>query len=93
MTENVLTLRDNPTIGEIGDLLKNTDVNGFPLTQEGRVVGLISRQILFVLLMNPSRFDNNQARQGSPLSWEAFTEDFEGQPISYNQVEHIVINH
>jgi CBS domain-containing protein len=62
MKKSVITVSKDTTIKECGDLLEKHDINGVPVTDNGRVVGVITRADIFksILPRYPEIFEEER---------------------------------
>lgn len=62
MKKPVITVSKDATIKECGDLLEKHDINGVPVTDNGRVVGVITRADIFksILPRYPEIFEEER---------------------------------
>ncbi len=62
MKRSVVTVNKDTTIKECGDLLEEHDINGAPVMDDGRVVGVITRADIFrsILPRYPDLYDNEK---------------------------------
>lgn len=59
MAHNLTWLQPNPTIAQIAEVLRETEHNGFPiLTDDRRLLGLISRHTLMTLMQHLEKIPN-----------------------------------
>jgi acetoin utilization protein AcuB len=62
MKKSVITVNKDASIKECGDLLEKHDINGVPVTDNGRIVGVITRADIFksILPRYPEIFEEER---------------------------------
>lgn len=53
MNTNVITCRPDDTVGHLSELLKNNNISGMPVVDNGKVVGVVSQTDLLELFKGP----------------------------------------